>query len=140
MVVVRTFESSDKDIVLAFLKASAAISWPGKKFDSRPIISKLKNRPCIKIAELNGRPVGLIWYAIKRTTVGRYGQVRHIYVEPGHRRQGIASRLLAATEAELRSKGIKTIRLTVTKTNRSGIAWARRVGFKPIRTVFEKHI
>lgn len=136
---IRAFRDSDKKILINFLLESAKISWPKKKFNLKYLISNIKKQK-IMIAEIKGNPVGLICFSIKNTAIGKYGKIKHLYVRPEHRRKHIASMLLKIAEKEIKSKKVKTIRLVVTNTNRPGLSFSKKLGFRPVRTVFEKSI
>ncbi|WP_044564865.1 GNAT family N-acetyltransferase [Azospirillum sp. B4] len=49
---------------------------------------------------------------------GRRGYVLNVYVEPSHRRQGLAQRLMALAEAEFRRRGITYAILHATSAGR----------------------
>jgi ribosomal protein S18 acetylase RimI-like enzyme len=140
MVIIRSFKPSDRLAIKKFIIASAAISWPGKKIKCRYILPKIGKKGYIKIAEIERKPIAFIWFSIRNSAIGKYGYIKHIFVEKKWRRKGIAKKLIKIAEKELKLKGIDTLRLIVTKTNRSGFVFAKKCGFKQSRIVMEKKI
>jgi GNAT superfamily N-acetyltransferase len=85
------------------------------------------------IAERDGAAVGGIGLMVLdwpphplHPEQGRRGYVLNVYVEPGHRGQGVAKALMAAGEAEFAARGIDFLVLHATEQGRplyAGMDW-----------------
>jgi len=86
------------------------------------------------VARASGQVVACVGAFVKRDLPYRYyspsiyGFVGDVYVAPGYRRQGLASRLTHDALAWLRSTGITTVRLLATESARG---MYERMGFAP---------
>jgi ribosomal protein S18 acetylase RimI-like enzyme len=60
---------------------------------------------------------------------GRRAMVYHLAIEPGHRRQGLGSQLMAEMEARLKAKGCLKMYLLVTKDNPEALQFYQRLGW-----------
>jgi ribosomal protein S18 acetylase RimI-like enzyme len=58
--------------------------------------------------------------------------IETVNVDPAYRKRGVAARLLAAAEEDIRKKGAKKIRLEVSTANHAAIALYEHAGFKKI--------
>ena len=77
--------------------------------------------------------VGSVGDRIVATVMGGYdghrGWINYLAVDPAHRRQGLARRLLADVEQHLRAAGCAKINLQIRHDNLDAIAFYRSVGF-----------
>ena len=83
---------------------------------------------------LNGtQPVGYIifTYGFDIEFGGRLAIVTDLYLEPGHRRQGLGSKILDHVEAFCRSVGLHGLELQVESDNTEARALYKRFGFQP---------
>ena len=78
------------------------------------------------IAERGGAPVG---YIIATEDRGR-GHILAIAVHPAERRKSIGKRLVAESLKALRSRGVKTVRLEVRRSNVEAQRFYEELGFK----------
>ena len=78
--------------------------------------------------EVNGQLIG----AVVATHDSRKGWINRLAVDPDHRRQDHASRLIAAAEAVLREQGIHVIAALVQSDNPASLALFRKVGYVEI--------
>ncbi len=62
---------------------------------------------------------------------GRRGWLYHVVVDPGHRRQGLASTLAERLEAGLRSVGCQRVLVMVEADNPDGLAFWIARGYEP---------
>jgi putative acetyltransferase len=60
------------------------------------------------------------------------GEIRRMYVVPGHRGWGYSRRLLGALEEEARGLGYASVRLETGVNQRAAIALYASAGFEPI--------
>jgi len=58
--------------------------------------------------------------------------IETVNVDPAYRKRGVAARLFATAEEDIRKKGAKKIRLEVSTTNHAAIILYKRAGFKKI--------
>lgn len=77
------------------------------------------------VAKRAGRIAGYMVTCAGKTSA----ELVSIAVAPGHRRSGVAARLLARTIRTLRKRGIERLRLMVRTTGSPAIALYRRFGF-----------
>jgi ribosomal protein S18 acetylase RimI-like enzyme len=90
------------------------------------------------IAELDGRPVGFAAGVVRSpgpdagfsARVGLYGRVTELYVEPGARRRGIATRLLARLDRHFARAGCETVRVEVFVPNPTARRLYARLGYR----------
>ncbi len=69
-------------------------------------------------------------YVIKRV-----GSIAGLMVRPEYRRQGIASRLLAAVHAWMRARGVEYVTLYTSVNNQAALGFYQRHGMRPLQTV-----
>lgn len=83
------------------------------------------------VAEMEGRIAG---YVITRI-LPRHGDLASLAIHPDYHRLGIGSALLEATEERVMGYGKKKITIEVRKTNITGLAFWKKMGF----ITFGKH-
>jgi ribosomal protein S18 acetylase RimI-like enzyme len=139
---IRNFRKSDLDRILGFKCESVKTSFPACEFDDTNFRKNVLKAPTgsILIAEADGVIAGYIYLKIKKTSIGTYGMVHHIFVDPEHRGEGIASALMGKAEDYFRAQDIKKIRVTITMTNKPSLELARKFGYKEKRIVMEKEL
>ena len=83
----------------------------------------------------NGRVVGYSYGGVEEMDFmalrGRAGAIYDIVVDPAHRECGIGRRLLSATLAELRARGIRQVVLMTAMRNDGGRRFFSKAGFRP---------
>jgi ribosomal protein S18 acetylase RimI-like enzyme len=93
------------------------------------------------LATMARRNPGLLLVATKRDVIvgsalggwdGRRGWIYHVAIEPGHRRRGIARRLVEQIEAGLRAVGCRKVNAIVMDYNDGGAAFWTTLGYGPI--------
>lgn len=70
----------------------------------------------------------------------RRGVVEDCWIEPGHRRQGLARRLFDELAGWMASQGISRVELSVVAANEGAVALWRDLGFEPFRLVLQKSL
>jgi len=83
-----------------------------------------------------GAPGGFI---ICSRTSAFAGMIPQIAIPPSHQGRGLGSTLMNRALTRLKSMGMRTVSLTVTKKNRRAFEWYQRLGFK-IRKEFNAHV
>ena len=83
-----------------------------------------------------GEPIGMIDARLRNYAEGapnlRAAYVEDIWVEPGHRRAGVARALLAAVEQWARSEGLDWLGSDTTPDNQLSRDWHRQLGFEEV--------
>jgi len=88
---------------------------------------KLRRDPDLfLVAEENGDLVGAVMGGFD----GRRAIVYHLAVEPGHRRKGLGSQLMAEMEVRLKTKGCLKMYLLVTKDNPEALQFYEGLGWE----------
>jgi len=89
------------------------------------------------IAEIDGAPVGAVWFRQFTDTEPGYGFVDEktpelsVAVQPLHRRKGIGGTLMRAAMVQAREEGFQAVSLSVAVHNRSRMMY-QRVGFEKV--------
>lgn len=89
---------------------------------------RLADMPCAVVAELHGRLAGFA--AAEYEVWNRRAVVRHLYVAPGCRRQGLGAALLRELERYARSAGARCLWLETQNTNYPAVQFYQRTGFR----------
>ena len=144
-IAVRDFQEKDTEKILQFRKETAGESFPGIEMNRgkarRAILRHMKRHPgTVKVAELEGKPIGLVMFKLKAGSLGSYGRITTIFVKKPYRNQGVGAFLLQEAEKSLLSKGIKRIYAEVTNTNTHSLDFFREHGYTNKRTVVEKRV
>jgi ribosomal protein S18 acetylase RimI-like enzyme len=84
----------------------------------------------ILVAERAGEVVGFV----QGHTAENVGTVLRLYVDPDHRREGVASALFAAVTDELEREDVDRIRAMALAANEQGCAFYRSQGLKRVAT------
>jgi ribosomal protein S18 acetylase RimI-like enzyme len=92
------------------------------------------------VDDASGEPLGELWYAIVTEGPNRALFIYDLEIEPARRRQGWASRVLDALDADARRQGIGEIGLSVFNHNAAARALYRARGFVPITTTLIKPV
>jgi ribosomal protein S18 acetylase RimI-like enzyme len=69
-----------------------------------------------------------------------HAYVSDVFVEQAWRRQGVASRLLQAIEAEMRHRGCQRIRICSKAANQVAIQCYEKAGYQPYEIMFAKRL
>lgn len=86
--------------------------------------------------------IGFLWLVVCENgwTNERYGYINNLYLLPERRGLGLASELMAQSDAFFRTRRIRRVRLTVTASNTRAAALYERSGFSTTRWEMEKDI
>jgi ribosomal protein S18 acetylase RimI-like enzyme len=95
-------------------------------------------QPGMLVAEMYGHRIGFLVAVVTRPydAGACYGTLEAVGVLPTYRRQGIATALMQAALERLIDAGIATVLLDAGAQNELAHAWAGRLGFRPLSTVF----
>jgi len=139
----RNFEEKDLDKILKFKETSAEISFPGLDIDTnlfkKRLLNKVRNDPnSVKVAELDSEIIGYVFLEIKKGTTGPIGYINHVFVSEPYRKSGLGTMFMQIAEDYLKSRGIKRVRVTVTKTNKVSLKFCKKNGYTEKRLILEK--
>ncbi len=86
-----------------------------------------RDAPPIGLATAHAVPASL--------ALGRFWQLRDLYVLPGYRRQGTAAALVGAVREAALAAGASRLSLVTELDNHAALGLYRRLGFKPVEGV-----
>ncbi|MFI1995256.1 GNAT family N-acetyltransferase [Actinoplanes sp. NPDC020271] len=124
---IRTFAWDDYDSVATVWVAAGADVLPRAELET-----KLARDPELFLVSA---PDGVVAGAILGTWDGRRGWIFRLAVDPGHRRQGIATALVREVEARFRAIGCPRINLLVLPHNEAGLRFWQELGYLPVPDV-----
>jgi len=123
-IAIRSGLARDAEAVLALWRSSGA--EPTRTDDVRSIAGLVRhNDQALIVAEADGRLVG----SVIAGWDGWRGSVYRLVVAPGHRRQGLARRLLAEAEVRLRSQGAIRLAAIVVEDDPTATGFWRSSGW-----------
>jgi aminoglycoside 6'-N-acetyltransferase I len=123
-------------------------SWPPGKDDVDRYVAFLEREcathdGCELLAEADGKTVGFVCVVSATRNdspddPASFAWVHDIFVRPEHRRQGVATALMAAAESFAGSHGARELRLGVIDRNADARAMYRRLGFRDYLRILTK--
>ncbi len=111
------------------------------------ISGRIKSRLLLAaVAEgADGRLYGFVFCAVSRLGreyrcrgEGCIGSLQELYVAPGARRRGLATRLWNYADAWLRGQNVSAVQLQVLRGNPAALAFWQKCGFAPLGTLCYK--
>ena len=90
------------------------------------------------VADREDRPVGMILVRIlenQNVTPSRFGRIDDAWIEPGHRRQGLMRRLIAAAAEFLERQGVRDAMLDYALLNPDSEKCWLALGFRPVVSI-----
>ncbi len=136
----------DRARLVKFMNRTYQEIFPGGDFShlAQTVENHLSRETPLWWAFLSGEtaPVAGLWMgtAIDQVRGDRYSHVFLLYVEPEHRRRGLARKLMAAAEAWAAKRGDRQIGLQVFAVNRGAIALYEALGFGTVSISMVKGI
>jgi len=124
---IRFAAESDLNGILAVER----LSFPNRKqWDTGDFQDALKDLFLVFVdGEISGFLVASCWENSKRAVILR------IAVHPGHRKRGIATRLIEAAIGKFRGMGIREVEIDVEIVKRGAIQLYEKVGFRTVRGI-----
>lgn len=85
-------------------------------------------------------PVGCLWLgnAIDQRSGERHAYVLLLFVDPAHRRRGLATQLLAAGQAWALERGDRQITLQVLTDNQPALQLYQKLGYRPTSVLMSR--
>ncbi|MEV4147104.1 GNAT family N-acetyltransferase [Amycolatopsis sp. NPDC049691] len=133
--------------VLAYAEAHvSAKSWPAEGARQRAVDEYAELLPegvatpghHLYTARNGDREIGMIWFAERPHGADRVAYLYDIKVEADLRSQGLGEALMRAMEHEVRSAGLKTVRLQVFGNNSVARSLYRKLGYIETNVVMAK--
>ncbi len=124
---IRQLELADYDALLALWQRSGLTSLKPNGRDSREAFARQLSTGLQTVLglEQDGQLIG----AVVATHDGRKGWINRLVVDPAHRRQGHARRLIAAAENTLRDQGMHVIACLVESWNEPSLSLFQSEGY-----------
>lgn len=90
----------------------------------------------------SGNIAGFLWVVVAQNNWSgdRYGYVNNLYVAPERRGCGLGLELMKQSDEFFRSRGIKSVRLTVTVDNAAAVKLYKAAGYKVDRWEMQKDL
>ncbi len=135
--------------VLAYAEAHvSAKSWPAEGARQRAIDEYAALLPegvatpghHLYTARDGDRTIGIVWFAERPYGVGRVAYLYDIEVDAALRGQGHGEALMQAMEHEVRSAGLKAVRLQVFGNNSVARSLYRKLGYVETNVVMAKEL
>ena len=112
--------------------ADAALELSKKEHDQLLPLGRLSpDNHLYSIVDIEGSPVGMLWFAVQTKFNARIAYVFGIDVWPAHQRRGHGRRAFVALEDEVRRLGLAGIALHVFGHNTGAQALYAKLGFQP---------
>jgi ribosomal protein S18 acetylase RimI-like enzyme len=133
--------------VLAYAEAHvSAKSWPADEAQRRAVDEYAELLPegvatpghHLYIARNGDQQVGMVWFAERPHGADRVAYVYDIEVDPDLRGRGYGEALMRAMEQEVRSAGLKAVRLQVFGNNSVARSLYRKLGYIETNVVMAK--
>ena len=93
------------------------------------LAAAIRNDEAPLVAEQDGLAGAAAWTAVPTLQHGPHGRITLLLVAEDHRRQGLATRLLAEAEQRLRDAGVGTVELALDIDFDAPTGFLRRAGF-----------
>lgn len=123
MLQIREFQWSDHDAVVAVWAAAGREVVPRAE-----LAAKLTRDPELFLVGESG---GAVVAVVMGTWDGRRGWILRLAVDPGHRRRGIARRMVEELEDRFRALRCPRINLLVMPDNEAGLRFWQALGYLP---------
>lgn len=138
-----------RDAVLAYAEAHvSAESWPAEGARQRAVDEYAELLPegvatpghHLYTARNGDQAIGMIWFAERPHGAGRVAYLYDIQVDANVRGQGHGEALMRAMEHEVRSAGLKAVRLQVFGNNSVARSLYRKLGYLETNVVMAKDL
>ena len=125
-IVIRPFVGADREaVVRLWTDCGLVVPWNDP---ARDLARKLsQQREMVLVAEHDGRIVGSVMAGFD----GHRGSANYLAVDPNHRKQGIARRLMSEAERLLTEAGCPKINVMVRRSNLTAAGFYDRLGYTP---------
>jgi GNAT superfamily N-acetyltransferase len=108
---------------------AAAVDELNARYPEDPTDHGLDPRARFLVADVDGQAAGCVALVPLEPGVG---EIKRMFVDPGHRGRGVATRLLAALEERARAGQIRTLVLETGVRQPEAVALYEKLGFHPV--------
>jgi GNAT superfamily N-acetyltransferase len=122
-------DSPDAAALVEELEAHLASRYPAESRHGFSVRRLVDEGVVFFVARLDGEPAGCGGILFVDED-GGYGEVKRMYVRPGHRGEGVGRRVLDRLLDEARSRGVLLVRLETGIDQREAIGLYESVGFR----------
>jgi ribosomal protein S18 acetylase RimI-like enzyme len=142
---IRDFRPQDMEKIMEFTRRVMLENFPGCEFNGDVIRKSMERHlrvapDAIKVLEVGGESAGYVWMKVVKSAAGVFGRLEQLFIEERYRKQGLGKRLVSVAEEYFRRKGLKKVKLTVTKENNSALSLYSSMGYEARRLVMEKDL
>ncbi len=127
MIALRRLTVDDHDAILALWQRAGLDSIRPQGRDSREAFAEQLARGQVV---LGLKDDGKLVACVVVTDDARKGWINRLAVDPDYRRQGLAARLLAEAENELRARGLRVFAALIEGENQASLNLFKREGYK----------
>ena len=115
---------------------------PARNSDKEEFKKAIKNR-CVRVVEESSEPVAFLYFRTDFKVMylnDRFFWVDLIYVKEKYRGRGIGKLLYKDAIRIAKKKGFKTLIIDIFDFNTNSVEFHKKLGFKPIYTIYKKKI
>lgn len=123
--------------VLFSIESDFAIDAERQREGLALILAGKGKQRCIKVAEMDGQPVGMCTAQILISTAegGPVGLIEDMVVLPGYRNQGIGGQLMLSIEAWALEQNVTRLQLLADRTNFPALDFYDKMGWRPTQLI-----
>ena len=126
MIMLRRLTIDDHDAILALWQRAGLGSRPQGRDNREAFADQLARGQIVLGLEDDGRLIACVVI----TDDTRKGWINRLAVDPDYRRQGLAARLIAEAERELRTRGIHVFAALIEGENQASLNLFKREGYR----------
>jgi ribosomal protein S18 acetylase RimI-like enzyme len=129
LITLRRLTVDDYDAIIALWQRAGLHSLRSQGRDSREAFAAQLARGQVVLG-LNDAETGKLVACVVITDDARKGWINRLAVDPDYRRQGLAARLMAEAENDLRARGFHVFAALIEDDNAASLSLFQREGYK----------